>query len=390
MKRSRATSYAIWILSLSILSITTLSFAQPDNTTGQLSTRLKNCVDVKNGNARLIALNEKCEANERLVKLAIPKVVAIKPPALLNGSIAPVDKGTGKDGDFYLNTSTQILYGPRTDGLWGVGVPLMGKDGLQGQPGSALLNGGIDPVFDVGVSGDFFLNTATMTIFGPKSSRSGWGQGAKIVGPTGATGATGPVGPVGASGPTGIAGSKGETGTAGSTGPTGATGATGATGPAGGFGDFGSFYDTATVTLVINTATPVPLNTTAFSQGISIVDGSRVTFSKSGKYNFSFSLQIVKLDPGTDEVSIWLCRGVSGGACANVPWTNTNLPLIGSNVRAVTAWNFFIDALPNDFYQLMISSSGTTLQTKIISFPATTNPVRPEVPSSIVTVSQIG
>lgn len=206
-------------------------------------------------------------------------------------------------------------------------------------------------------------------IFGPKDDRQGWGVGRSITGPTGQAGPAGPAGAPGIAGATGAIGPRGLTG---------------------GYGDYGSFYDTATVALVINTATPVPLNETAFSQGISILDGSKMTLSRQGKYNIAFSLQIIKLDSGTDIVSIWLCRGVTGGPCTNIPWTNTDLPLIGNSVRAVVAWNFFVDAEPNDYFQLMISSSGTTLQTKILSVPAQSSPTRPEIPSAIVTINQIG
>ena len=342
------------VLTLALTSSSSL-LAQSEASNGELATRIKNCVDLKNGNARLIPLDGRCFLGERLVKIAIPKVKMSQPPVLLSGISAPIDSKTGKDGDFYIDTTSQTFYGPRVDGIWGVGVILKGTKGETGLTG---LRG------EIGLTG--------------AKGETG------TVGASGPAGASGAAGPAGAKGETGTVGAKGETGTAGSIGPIGLTG------PAGGFGDYGSFYDTSTVTLVINTATPVPLNTTALSRGISIVNGARITFTTSGNYNLSFSLQINKLDSGTDTVSIWLCRGVTGGVCTNVPWTNTNLPLIGNDVRAVTAWNFFIDAEPGDYYQLMISSSGSTLQTQIISGPATTNPVRPQVPSSIVTVSQIG
>ena len=349
---------------LSLISLS--AFSQISDSTNQSERKVRNCVNAKNGNARLVLSNEKCLPSERLVKLAIPNTISLKPSQLLHGQGAPLDLQTGLDGDFYIETATSTLFGPRINGLWGAGVELRGKDGAIGSQGNSLLSGVNDPVFAIGAAGDFFLNTTSLMIFGPKDLRQGWGLGTKI---------TGPPGPMGASGPTGT---------------TGASGPVGPVGPSGAYGDYGSFYDTTTVSLVTNTATPVPLNETAFSQGISIVDGSKMTFSTQGKYNIAFSLQIVKLDSGTDIVSIWLCRGVSGGICTNVPWTNTDLPLIGNNVRAVTAWNFFVDAEPNDYYRLMISSSGTTLQTKILAAPAQSSPTRPEIPSAIVTISQIG
>ena len=128
-----------------------------------------------------------------------------------------------------------------------------GADGMPGQPGpvgpegptgpagangKTLLNGNGPPNNNLGVVGDFYIDTLANQIYGPKQpgadvisqvfqiTQTGvWpSQGTSMVGPTGPTGAAGTAG---ATGPTGVAG------TAGATGPTGAAGPTGATGPIG-------------------------------------------------------------------------------------------------------------------------------------------------------------
>jgi len=43
------------------------------------------------------------------------------------------------------------------------------------------LNGAVDPDADDGVDGDFYINTAANTIFGPKAAGV-WGSGTSIVG----------------------------------------------------------------------------------------------------------------------------------------------------------------------------------------------------------------
>lgn len=92
-----------------------------------------------------------------------------------------------------------------------------GTAGSQGATGLSVLNGATDPTSGVGVNGDFYINTNSTTLFGPKAIGS-WPAGIGLVGSTGLTGATGPSGgPTGATGATGPAGSPG--------------GATGATGP---------------------------------------------------------------------------------------------------------------------------------------------------------------
>ena len=102
-----------------------------------------------------------------------------------------------------------------------------GATGATGVSGNTVLNGTVDPTTQ-GVSGDFYINTTSSKIFGPKAVS--WPAGVNLIGPTGATGPTGVTGVTGATGP---AGTNGAVGATGPTGPTGVTGATGATGPSG-------------------------------------------------------------------------------------------------------------------------------------------------------------
>jgi len=125
-----------------------------------------------------------------------------------------------------------------------------GAQGIQGLPGTngtAVLNGITNPAAGIGVNGDFYINTATNTLFGPKANGA-WPAGVSLIGPQGIqglTGATGPAGAqgiqglpgtngaVGATGPTGAQGIQGLPGTNGTNGAVGATGPIGLTGPAG-------------------------------------------------------------------------------------------------------------------------------------------------------------
>ena len=174
----------------------------------------------------------------------------------------------------------------------------------------------------------------------------------------------------------------------------GVQGERGEKGDPGGFGYYGSFFDTGTLVLTANQAHAIPLDTTDFANGISIEndslgDPTKIRFQFAGKYNITFSLQLTKSDSGTDVITIWLCKGSGAGNCSNVPWSATDLYLIGNNARQVAAWNFFVNAADNDFLQLMISP-GTSTGTSILASPAQSNPLRPEVPSTILTVNQVG
>ncbi|MCF8269128.1 MAG: tail fiber domain-containing protein [Crocinitomicaceae bacterium] len=82
---------------------------------------------------------------------------------------------------------------------------LTGAAGPQGAPGTngnGILNGGIAPSNNQGVDGDFFVNTSTNTIYGPKANGV-WPSGVSLVGPQGPAGATGAAGPQGPAGPAG-------------------------------------------------------------------------------------------------------------------------------------------------------------------------------------------
>jgi len=65
-----------------------------------------------------------------------------------------------------------------------------GATGPAGTNGKTVANGTTDPATSTGVDGDFYINTATNTLFGPKASGT-WPTGESLVGTQGATGATG-------------------------------------------------------------------------------------------------------------------------------------------------------------------------------------------------------
>lgn len=161
---------------------------------------------------------------------------------LLHGTADPAFQGV--DGDFYINTSANTLFGPKANGTWPVGVSLVGPAGIAGPQGASgtsgpqgpvgpngpqgptgpsgpqgvtgspgvqgpagadgrtVLNGTVNPSSQ-GVNGDFYLNTSTNTLFGPKANGT-WPAGVALVGPQGPAGQTGPAGATGAQGPSGL------------------------------------------------------------------------------------------------------------------------------------------------------------------------------------------
>lgn len=89
---------------------------------------------------------------------------------VLNGSEDPTPD-LGNIGDFYINTSNYVLYGPKTDTGWEDGQSVLGAKGEQGDkgdPGEAtyvLLSGSANPDANSGEIGDFYYNTSTKTLF---------------------------------------------------------------------------------------------------------------------------------------------------------------------------------------------------------------------------------
>ncbi|NVK83424.1 MAG: tail fiber domain-containing protein, partial [Cytophagia bacterium] len=96
---------------------------------------------------------------------------------ILNGTVDPTSTD-GVDGDFFLNTITYDLFGPKTAGAWGSATSMIGPDG---QDGKTIISGTSDPTSGDGVDGDYFINTSTLDFFGPKTSGA-WGVGNSIQG----------------------------------------------------------------------------------------------------------------------------------------------------------------------------------------------------------------
>ncbi|MGH8123923.1 MAG: hypothetical protein ACREPT_14270, partial [Rudaea sp.] len=107
--------------------------------------------------------------------------------------------------------------------------------GPAGADGKTVRNGSGAPSGGLGIDGDFYIDTAANAIYGPKASGA-WGSSTSLIGPTGATGATGTTGAAGATGATGAAGS------AGSAGANGATWRTGSGVPSNSLGVDGDLY----------------------------------------------------------------------------------------------------------------------------------------------------
>ena len=176
------------------------------------------------------------------------------PNTILSGKGAPTLK-IGINGDFYIDTRSLLIYGPKKSGKWPTPQNLQGpvgaagangsdgksgSDGKNGSDGKSVAGvsttaGPVGPAGPIGATGPAGPSGAQGAVgaTGPAGATGPSGSGTGTPGPQGATGATGPQGATGAAGAAGPAGAAGATGATGANGSIGATGATGAAGPAG-------------------------------------------------------------------------------------------------------------------------------------------------------------
>jgi hypothetical protein len=107
---------------------------------------------------------------------------------ILYGTVDPVNS-VGLNGNFYINTTTNFMFGPKANDIWPAGTSIVGP---QGTPGNTVLYGAADPVAGTGVDGNFYINTTSHFMFGPKAGGA-WPAGTSLVGPQGPQGVTGSV-----------------------------------------------------------------------------------------------------------------------------------------------------------------------------------------------------
>ena len=148
---------------------------------------------------------------------------------ILSGEGVPA-KSLGINGDFYIDSKSMNMYGPKKNNSWPIPISMRGPSGPAGPSGVDGKNG--------------------------TSATSGAGATGAVgpQGPAGPQGATGPAGPAGATGPAGASGSG--SGSTGPAGPAGATGATGAQGPKGDTGTTASIQSVTLTQWTMSTATP--------------------------------------------------------------------------------------------------------------------------------------
>lgn len=148
---------------------------------------------------------------------------------------------------------------------------------------------------------------------------------------------------------------------------------------------YGAFQDsTDQVAASANTAYAIKLNTTDYSNGISVVSNSRITVKSYGIYNVQFSIQFSNTDTQIQDVDIWFRKNGTDIANSNSQFSvpNSHGGIAG---HLIASMNFWVDLNANDYFEIIWNTSST--QVTIEQIPSQTGPIRPATPSVIVTVS---
>lgn len=153
----------------------------------------------------------------------IQGVQGVRGATILTGAANPTTSTTAVDGDYYLNTTSREMFGPRAtvSGVagWGSGISLKGDKGDTGNTGPIGADGPAGPrgakihygnqaptsTFPDASSvedGDFYFDLVAKTLYGGYVTANGtpWGAPISLIGPTGLTGGKGDPGPSGTPG----------------------------------------------------------------------------------------------------------------------------------------------------------------------------------------------
>jgi len=145
-------------------------------------------------------------------------------------------------------------------------------------------------------------------------------------------------------------------------------------------------FNTGSVSGSANTEIRIPLTTTNFSNGISIVDNTKITVSRPGVYSANIEVQLDKVGtaPSDEILTFWLKKGGN-----NVANSSTNIVLPGNQSTADTALSklYYVELLAGEYIEFAFSVPDADII--LTSTGTQTSPTRPAAPSVCVYVSKI-
>jgi hypothetical protein len=149
---------------------------------------------------------------------------------------------------------------------------------------------------------------------------------------------------------------------------------------------YGAFQDSTDQTAASTTvAYPVTFNTTDFSNGVTVVSGSRITVANAGIYNLQFSIQLTNTTNASQDVDIWFRVNGTNVANSNSRFGLAPRKSLGDPFHLIMALNYFVSLNATDYVEIVWRTTDTGVS--IEQYPASASPTRPAVPSAIATMS---
>jgi hypothetical protein len=149
---------------------------------------------------------------------------------------------------------------------------------------------------------------------------------------------------------------------------------------------YGAFSSDQDQTTTANTATLMTLNTTDFSNDVTI-SSSKITVAKAGIYNLQFSTQFQNTDNAQQDISIWLKQNgtdiVGSAGLVSIPARKSASP--GEEAHEIIGWNYYVSLAAGHYVEIYWSTTNATVT--IQAYPTSTGPVRPSTQSVVATMT---
>ena len=151
---------------------------------------------------------------------------------------------------------------------------------------------------------------------------------------------------------------------------------------------YGAFQDSNPQTAAnTTTAYPITFGTTDFSNGVTMVSGSRFTVEHAGMYNLQFSIQLENTTNAGQDIDIWFRQNGT-----DIPASNSRFGLaarkdVSDPFHIIAALNYFAEMQAADYIELIWCT--TDVGADIKAYTAGTSPTRPAIPSVIATMTYV-
>ena len=133
----------------------------------------------------------------------------------------------------------------------------------------------------------------------------------------------------------------------------------------------------------VNVGQPTKFRTMDLSNGVTVNADTEITIANTGIYNLQFSFQFQNIDVQEHDVTVWLRKNGT-----DVDGSSGFVAVVASHGggpgHVIASWNYLLDAVGGDFYELMWSA--TSLDVTMEYYPAGSPP--PATASAIFTVTQ--